>query len=63
MRVTQLLQAMVSSFNFIILDVDECTTSPCENAATCVDELDGYTCQCTDQWLGTNCTGIITLDG
>ena len=40
-------------------DVDDCSTSPCENGATCVDEHGGYTCQCTDQWLGDNCTGML----
>ena len=61
MRVTP-FQTLVSSFNFII-DIDECRTSPCQNGASCVDELGGYTCQCTEQWLGDNCTGILTLDG
>ena len=41
----------------------ECdTSSPCENGATCFDEIDGFTCQCTDQWLGTNCTGIYKIN-
>ena len=43
----------------MVPDVDDCSTSPCENGATCVDEHGGYTCQCTDQWLGVNCTGIL----
>ena len=42
---------------FFFADVDSCESSPCQNGATCVDEIDGYTCQCTDQWLGGNCTG------
>ena len=59
MRLTHELQTIVVPFLFMFLDVDECVTlSPCENGATCVDETDGYTCQCTVEWLGTNCTGI-----
>ena len=42
----------------MVPDVDDCETSPCENDAICVDKYDSYTCQCTDQWLGENCTGI-----
>ena len=42
-------------------DVDDCDTSPCENGATCVDEHDGFTCQCTEQWLGDNCAGTLIL--
>ena len=42
----------------IFLEMDECQTLACGNGATCVDELDDYMCQCTDQWLGKNCTGI-----
>ena len=42
----------------MILDVDDCDPSPCENGAICVDEHDDYTCQRTDQWLNKNCTGI-----
>ena len=39
-------------------DVDECHTSPCENGATCVEEIDGYRCLCTEQYLNINCTGM-----
>ena len=42
----------------MLSDVDDCDTSPCENDAICVDEYGGYICQCTEQWLGENCTGI-----
>ena len=35
---------------------------PCENGATCVEQIEGYMCQCTDQWLGDNSTGIYNID-
>ena len=28
------------------INVDECASSPCLNGATCVDDVDHYTCQC-----------------
>ena len=37
--------------------LDICDTSPCKNDGTCVGEIDGYECQCTDQRFGQNCTG------
>ena len=36
--------------------------SPCENGATCI--LDGdtnYTCTCTGNYTGINCTGILIV--
>ena len=38
-------------------DINECLTSPCSNGGTCVDQYQGYSCNCTEQWLGQNCTG------
>ena len=43
----------------MLSDMDDCNTSPCKNGAICVDKHGGYTCQCTDQWLGDNCTGTL----
>ena len=37
------------------LDINECSSSPCENSATCVDQLDGYLCLCADGYSGTEC--------
>ena len=35
--------------------MDECESSPCLNAATCVDLENGYRCQCSDGWQGVTC--------
>ena len=41
-------------FSFF-LDVDECTWTPCENNATCINNNGSYTCNCSDGWEGNHC--------
>jgi len=36
-------------------NIDECASNPCDNFATCVDEVNDYSCLCTDAWEGKNC--------
>eukprot|EP01043_Picozoa_sp_COSAG02_P012130 COSAG02_NODE_462_length_21838_cov_17.900501_3_plen_4662_part_00 len=42
-------------------DVDECTSSPCQNSGACLDStiatiaVDDYTCVCADGWGGEEC--------
>ena len=36
-------------------DIDECSSSPCQNDGTCTDEVNGYTCSCVAGYTGTNC--------
>ena len=36
-------------------DIDECASSPCQNGSQCVDDINGYTCQCLPGWTGTSC--------
>ena len=40
---------------YYIPDIDECTSSPCKNAATCNDHINGYTCTCGPGFTGTHC--------
>ena len=42
-------------FFFFATDINECSSSPCQNGATCLDEINGYLCSCTDGWHGVNC--------
>ena len=37
------------------LDVDECVGVNCENGGMCVDDINGYSCDCTDGFTGTHC--------
>ncbi|WAR08688.1 FBP1-like protein, partial [Mya arenaria] len=36
-------------------DINECLSNLCKNGATCVDEVNSYTCQCVDGYDGTFC--------
>ena len=36
-------------------EVNECASGPCLNGGTCIDRLNGYECQCGNDYQGTNC--------
>ena len=40
---------------FILIDIDECASDPCQNGATCVDGVNGYTCTCASGYTDTHC--------
>ena len=35
--------------------VDDCVNDPCGSNGTCVDELLGYSCNCSAGYTGTHC--------
>jgi hypothetical protein len=37
-------------------NIDECLSSPCVNNGTCIDSVDGYTCQCTNDYIDRHCS-------
>ena len=41
---------------YFFSDIDDCDPGPCENGATCADEVDDYTCNCTVGYFGKNCS-------
>jgi len=40
---------------FVLLEVDECASNPCQFGGRCVDSLQHYTCLCTERRTGNNC--------
>ena len=36
-------------------DVDECVSAPCQNGATCIDQVNGYLCQCAPGYTDLHC--------
>ena len=52
-------------FSFYVLDIDECTSEPCQNGGTCIAENNTYKCMCATGFNGQNCDNgkffLITL--
>lgn len=42
-------------------NIDECISNPCLNQGTCIDGVNGYTCQCTLPFTGTAHTRSLSL--
>ena len=40
------------------LEINHCDSSPCQNNGTCSQEINSYSCECDDGWMGTNCEGM-----
>ena len=36
-------------------DIDECASDPCQNGGTCVDQVNGYLCQCVPGYTDLQC--------
>ena len=36
-------------------NIDDCANEPCQDNETCLDELQGYTCECTNGHTGEHC--------
>ena len=36
-------------------ETNECQPNPCMNGGTCIDQLNGFICQCAENYEGTNC--------
>ena len=41
--------------NFLLIDIDECASNPCQNGGSCVDGINLYTCNCNAGYAGYNC--------
>ena len=50
---------IVTSFDGFIMyditDIDDCTSARCENGGSCVDQVNGYGCNCVGGYTGTLC--------
>jgi len=43
----------------LFADINECSSNPCDNGGSCIDEINGYTCKCATGYEGMHCNGGI----
>ena len=41
------------------VDIDDCIPSPCYFGGKCHDELNGFSCECKDGFLGYGCEAVV----
>ena len=38
-----------------VSDINECSSASCVHGGGCVDDVNGYTCDCLDDYTGSQC--------
>ena len=41
--------------DIVLVDINECSSNPCMNGATCTDAVNAYTCGCVAGYTGSHC--------
>lgn len=49
------MQRWYHALFILLLDVDECRSTPCANNGTCINNKGSYTCVCKRGWTDLNC--------
>ena len=45
----------LSKCDIVLIDINECSSSSCDNGDICTDAVNSYTCVCVAGNTGTNC--------
>ena len=54
MQIHNIAKAMIGFYTFSV-NIDECASQPCQNGGTCVDDVNSFTCECSDENSGPHC--------
>lgn len=52
---------LTKSVKNVFTDIDDCSSGPCQNGATCVDHVNNFSCTCPPGYTDKHCsTGCVT---
>ena len=46
---------LIKLIMFLLVDINECASDPCENGGVCNDQVNGFTCDCQAGYDGETC--------
>ncbi len=49
------LNIIISLSLFVLTDIDDCQSNPCQNGGTCIDEINSFVCLCLPSYGGATC--------
>ena len=54
-RIIDMFYDILYVFYYFLIDIDDCALFPCYNEATCIDQLNNFTCACAYGYSGDLC--------
>ena len=54
-KVYIIINVNIYDINIYVSEILECVSDPCQFNSTCIEQVNGYTCNCTEGYNGTEC--------
>ena len=49
------VKRLIDTMCYVVSDIDDCASNPCQNGGACTDGVASYSCSCADGYGGADC--------